>query len=820
MKNKTAKYLCRITAGLMILTSVAGGCTSPDTGAETTLQPDTVSENTEPSATAADTSFPETIDIVRNSYPYNGEEIMLLSGIKMCTYKEGTGYAMKDLNGDEISELMIYNGDPKSGPIAVYSYDSTTDAAKRLCIYDKNGYIEEPSSDHKTYIDELLAASDDLLWIDETQWPDGSLIGVADQTGDPGIATDYYISSNYDWLKEEHVKTQGDTFNQIGSDRDPRVEAQKNEMFDDREKYQGEDIQRLRDYYDIAVNWEKRDSEGLTPLKKYLDYIERINSLSDMTSYLSDPEKDPFCNFLSFSFTLNEKDATEWTVDIAEDSFSVQPRVFHNFEQEFIDSDRESFNDVVRFILEGSGYDKDDIDRILAESAEIEDILLENAWPAEEEKEDELEGYIPYDTLTSAFENFPLKKILNAYNISGGKIRAYFPDYIRALDSLYTTENLQKLKSYLLAHTAFASYDHLDTETSAFIYGADPDDEYREELAARYKGDLLSNRGEMPVAEENAYMTYFVDPDVKADITKMAEDIFTVYRTMLSEADWLSDEGRKLALEKLDSMDFMIMSPDELIDSSYLKLDPDMNYLDAYAKIKVSTIKHNGSFVGQKRKKNEWRYDLRPDVATTISNAYYLGCFNQFYVFAAFIQDETYRADMPREEKLAKLGDVIGHELTHGFDPNGIAYDKDGNKVSDDEHPNGWLPESDYEAFMKKADKLADYFNNIIPVPYDRCAGNVMWGEASADMGGMAISLKIAESVDDFDYDLYFRSYAELWRKQSTIIVDMHDIYDVHPLMHLRINVTCQQFDEFFETYGIKEGDLMYKSPEERIKIW
>ena len=84
----------------------------------------------------------------------------------------------------------------------------------------------------------------------------------------------------------------------------------------------------------------------------------------------------------------------------------------------------------------------------------------------------------------------------------------------------------------------------------------------------------------------------------------------------------------------------------------------------------------------------------------------------------------------------------------------------------------------------------------------------------------MSIGLKIASKYDDFDYDTYFRSHAALWVVQTTLIVEQGDIFNEHPLYYLRINATNQQFDEFFETYDIKEGDLMYLAPEDRISIW
>ncbi|MBQ2223702.1 MAG: M13 family peptidase, partial [Oscillospiraceae bacterium] len=128
--------------------------------------------------------------------------------------------------------------------------------------------------------------------------------------------------------------------------------------------------------------------------------------------------------------------------------------------------------------------------------------------------------------------------------------------------------------------------------------------------------------------------------------------------------------------------------------------------------------------------------------------------------------------------------------------------------------------EADYKAFGERAQKVVEYFDAIRPFPYDSCSGAAVQGEAIADIGGLSIALKIAEGINGFDYDAFFRSHAQLWRLQTTLDNERTAIYNEHPLCHLRINTVVQQFDEFYETYGVSEGDGMYLPPESRIAVW
>ncbi|MGL4283397.1 MAG: M13-type metalloendopeptidase, partial [Eubacterium aggregans] len=72
----------------------------------------------------------------------------------------------------------------------------------------------------------------------------------------------------------------------------------------------------------------------------------------------------------------------------------------------------------------------------------------------------------------------------------------------------------------------------------------------------------------------------------------------------------------------------------------------------------------------------------------------------------------------------------------------------------------------------------------------------------------------------DFDYQVFFKAYGELWRQKNTYAVEEAIAEDVHPLAFLRVNVTLQQFDAFNEAFGIRSGDGMYVAPENRIMVW
>lgn len=194
-------------------------------------------------------------------------------------------------------------------------------------------------------------------------------------------------------------------------------------------------------------------------------------------------------------------------------------------------------------------------------------------------------------------------------------------------------------------------------------------------------------------------------------------------------------------------------------------------------------------------------------------NCFYAPTSNAIHILGGYAQGELYRSDMDEEELLGTLGSVIGHEISHAFDSIGAQFDKDGNVKN-------WWTKADYDAFRARNDKMIAYYNNMHPWAGQTFHGSIMTGEACADMAGVKAVLRIAAENKEFDYDKFFRAFANIWVEKNTLQSAYIFINDPHPLNYLRVNCTLQQFDEFLNFYGIREGDGMYLAPEDRVAIW
>ena len=224
--------------------------------------------------------------------------------------------------------------------------------------------------------------------------------------------------------------------------------------------------------------------------------------------------------------------------------------------------------------------------------------------------------------------------------------------------------------------------------------------------------------------------------------------------------------------------------------------------LNRYRAAYVDTI-----FSGISLPSNEW--SMMP---TYTNNAFYSPTTNSFVILNGLVRGFLYSEDT--EVLYGTLGTVIGHEITHGFDSSGSQFDEYGRQSN-------WWTETDWNKFQAKVQKMVNFYNNITLYGDTKAIGEKNNTEATADMGGMRVMLHLAKKIPNFDYDLFFKSYAYVWCNAPFGMDYAQTLReDEHPFHYLRANVTLAQFDEFVNFYNIQPGDGMYIPENQRVKIW
>ncbi|MBQ7562562.1 MAG: M13 family metallopeptidase [Lachnospiraceae bacterium] len=597
------------------------------------------------------------------------------------------------------------------------------------------------------------------------------------------------------------------------------------ELLSDKELLNSEDPQVVHDasliqgVYELFLDWDKRNELGVTPFEPMVAKLLSIGTLEELTEYLLSEDNYYWGAFPAFVYLGKDAaDSSLYNVEI-----SSTPLLTYGDAAEYEEEtqngrrSREYVDALFTYMAGRFGIGEKEAEKYLKDAfsfekqiASAEKTVLEQHDPAALK---ESINPVTMEDIREVSSNFPLAEYMERYGYAESKlINLNEPKWLPALNNLYTEEHLEELKAYILKGTltglsaytdeeAYRKQDELANKASGIEESA-PDEEVAYNLVKSIFPDSFSR----------LYIDLYLSPEIKEEITKLCEDAVDTYREMLSETEWLSEETRKKAINKLDHLTIHAVYPEKWEDDSMYEITGKADggtYLKAIEDISRSSVEQMRLKINGTVDKEIWEINILD------TNAYYNPTNNSVNIIPGFFCDVTYRSDMSTEEKYGALGSVIGHEISHAFDTNGAQYDENGN-VSD------WWTKEDYDAFMERAGKLVDYYDQVVAfddgTPY---SGQMVQTEAIADMAGLKCMLKMAEKIEGFDYDKFFQANARLWSRVDTMeTAEAIAMSDSHPLHYLRANVTAQQFEELIETYDLQPGDGMYLAPEDRIAVW
>ena len=301
-------------------------------------------------------------------------------------------------------------------------------------------------------------------------------------------------------------------------------------------------------------------------------------------------------------------------------------------------------------------------------------------------------------------------------------------------------------------------------------------------------------------------------------MVELVANLQTALGEHIDALDWMSDSTKVKAHEKLDNFTVKVGYPDKWKDYSTLNIDPALPYYENLREAGRWYVADNMSKLGKPTDKTEW--GMSPQTV----NAYYNPSTNEICFPAAILQPPFFNPDADDAVNYGGIGVVIGHEMSHGFDDQGRLFDKDGNMVN-------WWTKEDADKFNAKAQVLIDQFNVVEIIPGLMANGQLTVGENIGDHGGISIAYSAMHKaiskhnpglIDGMTPDQrFFLSYAIIWAQN---IRDAEKArltkLDVHSLAVNRVNVSLRNFQEFFDAFGIKEGDPMYRPESERVHIW
>ena len=398
------------------------------------------------------------------------------------------------------------------------------------------------------------------------------------------------------------------------------------------------------------------------------------------------------------------------------------------------------------------------------------------------------------------------------------------PEVIDLVNELVKNEPLSTLKSYLKASLMGSAAGYAGDE----LYAASFDFFSRqmtgvEEMKPRWKRAMAVPNAILSEAVGEIYVSKYFPSEDKVRMTELVKNLQVALGQHIDALEWMSDETKQKAREKLATFTVKIGYPDKWKDYSSLEIDPALTYWENIKRASAWSTADNLSRLGKEVDRDEWF--MSPQTV----NAYYNPTTNEICFPAAILQPPFYNSTADDAVNYGAIGVVIGHEMTHGFDDQGRNFDKDGNMIN-------WWTEADAEAFQKKSQVLVEQFNKIEVLPATdespavMADGALSLGENIADQGGLRVAftaLKNAlgettpEPIDGFTAEQrFYLAYAALWGQNIREAEKARlTKVDVHSLGENRVNATLKNLQSFYDAFSITEGK-MFMPEEERVIIW
>lgn len=377
----------------------------------------------------------------------------------------------------------------------------------------------------------------------------------------------------------------------------------------------------------------------------------------------------------------------------------------------------------------------------------------------------------------------------------------YDPQQLAGINDVFTEENLEALKAWEMC---------LVTEVyGSFIYGGyDQLVPYSQTLIGTPEEQAVMNIVNLFVDQTDIiYVEEYYTEEMDQALRSMCDDIIDEYRSLIGEADWLTEETRQSLIDKLNNIVYVTGINARRADPTYYA---DLDYSDFY-QLLVQYRKLTN------QKKLGFLNDF--DITTTLMpmqtfNACYIPNFNTINITVAIMVAPYFDINADYYENLGGLGMVIAHEVGHAFDSNCIEFDENG------VYNPAWISSTDSQILKSRDEVAVDYFeNNFTLFGVYHVDGEQTLGENYADLGAMECISRIPETNEQ--RMVMYENFARIWCQKILDRALIHQLaVDPHSPSIIRVNAILSTIDMFYETYGVTEGDGMYIAPEDRISRW
>ncbi|WP_296311790.1 M13 family metallopeptidase [Winogradskyella sp. UBA3174] len=585
---------------------------------------------------------------------------------------------------------------------------------------------------------------------------------------------------------------------------------------------EGSDQKKALLFFESELDTIARDELGIKPIQPLMKAIDGIKNLSDMQTVFAETI-GVGAPFFSLQIFADINDSSIYAPYITQGGLGLPDRDYYVLQDEKSKERRQQYVDHVTRMMQFIDYDsaeaKEAAEMILA----LETKLAEPQFDKTERRNfNNFNNPRSIEQLSELTPAVNWNKFISEMGVEQKIDTVYVVElrYMKALQNILKSTPIEDIKTIMKWNTLNSNSGFLSTQIEKANW-----DFYSKTLRGTETQRPAQDRamdnvtGRVGEAIGKLYVDSKFPPEAKEKAEKMIANVISAFKARINKLDWMSNETKVKAIEKLDKFTVKIAYPNEWKDYSELMVKEGNSYADNMMAFSEWSMKKTLADLGQKVDKAEW--NMPPQMV----NAYFNPLNNEIVFPAAILQPPFYNYTADEAVNYGGIGAVIGHEISHAFDDQGSQFDSDGNLI------NWWTPE-DLAEFTKRGDALVEQYSAIELSEGLFVDGRNTIGENIGDLGGVlgaydGLQLYFEENgrPDDIDgftaEQRFFMSWATVWRTLSRPdALETQVKTDPHSPGVVRATQPLKNIDVFYEAFGIKEGDAMYLAPEKRVRIW
>ena len=563
--------------------------------------------------------------------------------------------------------------------------------------------------------------------------------------------------------------------------------------------------------YKKVLDIERRNKEGIEPLLPLLEKIQNVKDIADLNRKAKELAFENIDLPLNFGVEPDMKNTEVNSLILVGPSIILPDTTYYDEGNQTGQALLGVWSQMVSALLAKTPLSGEEQKQYLADALAFDKKVAQNV-KSQLEWADYVANYNPMDLEEVAKKVAPfdiqglLKEIWG--EAAPSRVIVYDPKAINGFANYFNEETFPLFLHWTYVNTLLGASRWLSEELSS--------------LSTIYRRTLMGIQKD-PVLEKQAYQligSYYAEPvgvyygrtyfgeEAKKDVVSLVKEIIEAYKTRMADNVFLKPETKEKAILKLSTIAIKMGYPDK-VDPFYgeLKVEENDSLYASLHKLSIQRIKHSLEKLTKPVDRGEWA------MPGHMVNACYNPFANDITFPAAILQKPFYGLDQSRSRNLGGIGAVIGHEISHAFDNNGASFDEKGNLAN-------WWTEEDYAAFKALTKGMIEEFDGI-SFYGGRVNGELIVSENIADNGGMGVTLGIMHQTEGADFAEYFENWARVWCiKAHPQYIQLLLTNDVHAPAELRANMQPRNFEEWYETFGVKETDGMYLAPEKRVRIW